>query len=55
MTLESTLALANAAAGTSGPQAAGAASTGEEITRQSKNITIEGNIDNVDYQVISKP
>lgn len=26
-----------------------------EITRQSKNITIVGNIDDVDYQVISKP
>jgi len=25
------------------------------ITRQSKNITIEGNIDHVEYQVISQP
>ena len=56
MTLESTLALANATAGTSGPQAVGEpTTTSGEITRQSKNITIEGNIDNVDYQVISKP
>ena len=25
------------------------------ITRQSKNITIEGNLNDVEYQVISKP
>ena len=25
------------------------------MTRMSRNITIEGNIDNVDYQVVSKP
>jgi len=33
-----------------------AAGEGVMITRQStKNITIEGNIDNVEYQVVSKP
>lgn len=55
VTLESTLALANGASGANGGHASGAASAGGEITRQSKNITIEGNINNVDYQVISKP
>ena len=51
VTLESLQANAAGA----GLAAQGAAETGAEITRMSKNITIEGNIDNVDYQVVSKP
>ena len=50
VTLES---LQAAAAAEEASLAAGANSNA--ITRQSKNITIEGNIDHVDYQVISKP
>ena len=56
ITLESTLAQAEAAGSADAGEASGAASAAaNEITRMSKNITIEGNIDNVDYQVISKP
>ena len=45
VTLESLLA----------PADADAATCAVSIARASKNITIEGNIDNVEYQVISKP
>lgn len=58
VTLESLQEDAKAAEdGASGSAATSNSATGAgiEITRQSKNITIEGNINNVDYQVISKP
>mmetsp|Transcript_30622 Transcript_30622/g.37821 ORF Transcript_30622/g.37821 Transcript_30622/m.37821 type:complete len:96 (-) Transcript_30622:1350-1637(-) len=51
ITLES---LQAAAAEAEAANAAGEGQVGN-ITRMSKNITIEGNIDHVEYQVISKP
>lgn len=54
VTLEQIQAQAAAQAEGKSPTDANKAAS-EAITRQSRNITLDGKIDNVDYQVISKP